>query len=128
MISFEEFEEEFNKLIKNKEIKESEANPNYKEVDLHTFGDQKAGVRVAEILNEFRSTKFRKKSLKFLHFSNRCYQEISSIKDNRVRTHMLNIIHTERKRTLHNIDLPPVLRDHMYAYIVGRYRNVLRMK
>lgn len=127
-ISFEDFQEQFERLVKDKEEISPQGDHHYKNVELYTFGDQKSGVRVAEILNEFRDAKYRKKALKFLHFSIRCYQEIEKIKERRIRVHLANVLHTERKKALHSLELPPVLRNHMYAYIIGKYRNIVNNK
>lgn len=128
MISFDKFKQKFDELTKDKMSSEEFLklqDDDYKDVEEYTFGDQNSGVRVAQILNEFRSNRYRKKSMKFLNFSNKGYQSIEKIKDPKVRKYLVNIFHPDRKRILHTTNLPPVLRNHMYAYITGKYRNIL---
>lgn len=126
MISFEEFEKQFNGLVKDKARPGFSEDPNYKEVDTATLGDQLAGVRVVQILNELRSCRYKKKTLRFIHRANRLYQAVEKIEEYRIRLHLLNILHADLKKNLHEKDLPPVLRNHMYAYIIGKNRNIIK--
>lgn len=126
MISFDEFKKQFEERIKNQALTKDQSNSYYKPVDIHTFGDQPSGVRIAEILNEFQDPKYRKRVHKFLNFSIRCYKSLLDISDKKSRLHIANIVHAERKSVLKELKVPEILRSHMFTYIAGRYRGVIK--
>lgn len=128
LISFEEFSKQFDNIIKNNEALYKEKESYYKDVDLNIFGKQLSAIRIAEILNELKDNKYRKKVIKYVTFSNKCYNELERVKDTKTRVHIANILHNERRATLSNVDIPDILKSHIFTYIISKYRNIIKNK